>query len=84
MFSDLRERDEALPLLPLSVFTERNILSNLFIVQKNVEGGNASKCMAVLLFPVTISKRNNKQLYLLTRCKYRLLVVGLSDTYLHE
>jgi len=84
MFSDLRERDEALPSLPLSVFTEKNILSNLFIVQKNVKAGNASKCMVVLLFSVTISKKNNKELYLLTCRKCRLLVVGLSDTYLHE
>jgi len=45
MVSDLR--DEALPSLPSSVFTEQNILSNLFIVQKNIKG--ESNCMVVLL-----------------------------------
>jgi len=44
------ERDEALPSLPSSVFTEQNILSNLFIVQKNIKGSNASNCMVALLF----------------------------------
>jgi len=48
MLSDLRERDEALPSLPSAVFTEQDILSNLFIVQKNIKGGNASNCMVVL------------------------------------
>jgi len=38
MLSDLRERDEALPLLPLSVFTEKNILRNLFIVHDCTKG----------------------------------------------
>jgi len=47
---------------PSSVFTEQNILSNLFIVQKNIKGGDASNCMVVLLFSDTISKRNNRQL----------------------
>jgi len=78
------ERDEALPSLPSSVFTEQNILSNLFIVQKNIKGSNASNCMVALLFSDTIYKRNNRQLYLLTCLKCYLLLVGLSDTYLHE
>jgi len=34
------ERDEALPSLLSSVFTEQNIFSNLLIVQKNLKGGN--------------------------------------------
>ena len=42
------ERDEALPSSPSSVFTEQNILNNLFIIQKNIKGGNASNCMVVL------------------------------------
>jgi len=29
-------------------FTEQNKLNNLFIVQKNIKGGNASTCMVVL------------------------------------
>ena len=65
-------------------FTEQSILSNWFIVQKNVKGGNASNCMVVLLFSDTTSKGKNRQLYLLTRRKCHLLVVGLTDTFLHE
>jgi len=83
MLSDLRERVEALPSLPLSDFTEQNILSNLFTVQKNIKGSNASNCI-VLLFSDNIYKRNNRQLYLLICRKCYLLLVGLSDTYLHE
>jgi len=40
MLSDLRERWSTAS-LPSSVFTEQNILRNLFIVQKNMEGINA-------------------------------------------
>jgi len=84
MLSDLTERlSTAIITVPSSIFTEQNILSNLFIVQKNVKGGNSSNCM-VLIFSDTISKRNNRQLYLLTCRKCYLLLVGLSDTYLHE
>jgi len=50
MLSNLRERDEALPSLPSYVFTEQDILTNLFIVQKNIEGSNASNCMVVQYF----------------------------------
>jgi len=46
------ERDEALPSLRSSVSTEQNILSNSFIVQKNIRCGNASNCMVVLLFQI--------------------------------
>jgi len=53
-----RERDEAQQSLPSSIFTEHNILSNLFIVQKNIKG--ASNFMVVLLFSDSISKRNNR------------------------
>jgi len=40
--------------------------------------------MVVLLFSDTISKRNNRQLYLLTCRKCCLLLVGLSAMYLYE
>ena len=67
-----------------SVFTEKNILSNSFTVQKNINGVNASNCVVVLLFSDIVSKRNNRQIYLLTCRKRYLLLVGLSDRYLNE
>ena len=39
--------------------------------------------MVVLLFSDTFKKRNKRQLYLLTCRKCYLLLLGLSDTYLH-
>jgi len=81
------QRDEALSSLSSSIFTERNILRNLFIVQKNIKGGNASNCTIILLFSDTISRRNNRQLLspnmTLVLSSFGGLV-ALSDTYLHE
>jgi len=63
----------------LHLFLLNKTLSNLFIVQKNIKGGNASNCMVALLFSDTISKRNNRQFYLLTCRKCYLLLVDLPD-----
>jgi len=64
--------------------TEQNILTNLFIIQKNIKVCNASNYIVVLLFSDTISKRKNRQLYLLICREYYFLLVGLFDAYLHE
>jgi len=68
----------------MQYITEQNILSNLFMIQKNMKGNIASNCMVVLPFSDIIYKRNNRQIYLLTCRKCYLLLVGLFDAHLYE
>ena len=72
---------EVLPSFPSSDFAEKNILSHLFVVQKNIKGGNASSSMVVLLFWDTVSKRNKRQFYLRTCRTCYLLLVSLSQSF---
>ena len=79
MLSDVREIRRT-AIVTLICFTEQNIRSNLFIIQKNIKGGNTSNYM-VLLFSDTISKRNNRQLHLLAWASAENFPGGAKSTF---